>query len=638
MRGQVLGNRMEKRGSAMNIQKKIAKVSVHALVLVLTVTLVTGLSGWGNEALAATSGSSPFANTRSTYQHNGRFDGNLIVHGVDVSYFQAVGSDWNKAKKDGCDYAIMRVTYTTYGSGSLNIDTKFRTHFRKADAAGVMKGVYVFSQAKNATEARKEARYALNRLKSLGIGPEDLELPLYMDYEFAGSSWGSNRGRLYGLTRSKAIKAVNAFADVVRAAGYDPGVYANTTFFNKYLNNGKGLASDIDLWCAQYYVRNESPSPYTKWQYTSTSVVDGIKFYSTNKEGSCDADFWYLNKKPNKSPKGAIIGNTYLQYTGKPVLPELEVYYGNTLLKEGTDYVMGGINNVKKGKGKGYAYIKGIGKYGGYALIPLNIKKSYIRHIGLSGIGTSAVKARKTCSYKIVTSSTGSYIRNVPAGTTAATLIKKLKYDKKLYTLAVINAKGHKIADTAAVTSGMMLGVYRGSVLKATADITVNGKTLNNIGANYLRLADRSKKSFISNLFSSSTTDPVPVDVGSAVASTSTTTTTSSYDDDSLVVDGSGGPATIKALQKLLKVKQTGTIVIPENVRKYSEAIDDPKDGTKDTNTVTAMQKWLGQDADGVWGPGTSRALQSKVGAAVDGFFGKNSMKLLQRYLNKHVK
>lgn len=207
----------------MSITKKLSQMAVHMIVLVLTLCLVTGLAGFDNNVYATSSSGSPFANTKSSYLHNGRFDGNLIVHGVDVSYYQAVGSDWNKAKKNKCDYSIMRVTYTTYGSGSLNIDSKFATHYKKAKAAGVMAGVYVFSQAKNAGEARKEAQYAVNRLKALGIKPKDLELPIYMDYEFAGRSRGRNRGRLYGITRKKAIESVNAFADVIRANGYDPG-------------------------------------------------------------------------------------------------------------------------------------------------------------------------------------------------------------------------------------------------------------------------------------------------------------------------------------------------------------------------------------------------------------------------------
>ena len=592
----------------MSISKKVSKISVHVLALVLTACLITGLAGTADPVYAVSSSKSPFANTKSSYQHNGRFDGNLIVHGVDVSYFQSMSSDWNKAKRNQCDYAIMRVTYTTYGNGSLNVDSKFATHFTKARAAGVMRGVYVFSQAKNATEGAKEAQYAINRLKALGIGPKDLELPLYMDYEFAGKSSGRNKGRLYGLTKKRAIEAVNAFCDVVRANGYDPGVYANTNFFKNYLNNGVGLASDIDLWCAQYYSMNQSPSNYSKWQYTSTAHVNGILYYSTNKIGSTDADFWYLNKKANASPITTIYGNTYLNYTGNPVRPTLEIYAGSTLLKEGTDYIVGGINNINKGAAA-YAYVKGIGKYGGYALVPITIGSGFIKHLGLSGVGTSVIANTNGGKFNIGSNSSGAFVRNVPSGTKAGDMLGKLKSKKDSYTLAIIDAYGKKVDKSTAVVTGMMVGVYSGKTLKGTADITVNGSAINNRGANYMCKANRSGYVSVSN---------------------------SARTSGGLVVDGIGGKGTIKALQAYLGVKQTGKITVKKSKYKYCKALKSVKKvkKTKKDPTVVALQKWLGVKADGVWGKGTSKALQKRLGVKANGKFGKSSMKALQRFLN----
>ncbi len=616
---------MEIKGEAMSISKKITRFSLHAIALLVTVTLVTGLAAFGNDVYASSS-PSPFRNTKSTYQHNSRFDGHLIVHGVDASYFQSTASDWNAAKKNKCDYAILRVTYTTYGSGSLNLDSKFATHFKKARSAGVMRGVYVFSQAKNASEARKEAQYAVNRLKALGIKPKDVELPVYMDYEFAGSSSGRNKGRLYGLTRSNAIASVNAFADVIRANGYDPGVYANTSFFNKYLANGKGIASDVDLWCAQYYSRCESPCNYTKWQYTSTARVNGIKFYSTDREGSADADFWYLKRKANPKPIAVLYGNTNLNYTGKPVRPVFEIYANNRLLKEGTDYIVGGINNINKSSSGAYAYIKGIGAYGGYALVPLTIDSGFIKHIGLSPVGKNVISNVQGGSYKIGTNVYGSFIRNVPANTTAGTLIKKLKVNNSSYNIAVIDAKGRKVAAGTPISAGMMLGVYSGSTLKGTADITVIGKALNNVSGDYLVKVSRSKSATGTTATTRTTT------------SSATTASSSSSSSGKLDVDGSGGPATVKALQKFLGASQTGKITVKQSYHKYNSALTSITYGTKDTNTVTRLQKWLGIYVDGEWGPATSRALQKRLNILVDGFFGSNSMKSLQRYLNMKLK
>ena len=108
----------------------------------------------------------------------------------------------------------------------------FREHYDNAISAGMMCGVYVFSQALNAEEGAREAKFAISRLNSLGIGPEDLMLPIYMDYEF----FNKGGSRLGGLTEEDAVAAAQAFCRTVQSYGYDAGIYANSYFFSNYLN------------------------------------------------------------------------------------------------------------------------------------------------------------------------------------------------------------------------------------------------------------------------------------------------------------------------------------------------------------------------------------------------------------------
>ena len=261
----------------------------------------------------------------------------------------------------------MRVTWTSYGKSSLTLhnDENFSYQYANAKANGVMCGVYVFSQATNVSEGVAEANFAIKRLRELGIGPKDLALPVYMDYEFAGG----RLGRMYGISRTAATNAAVAFCNTIKAAGYTPGIYANTTFFGSYMVTGQ-FAPDVDLWCAQYYKRNQSGVNYSKWQYSSSAKIDGMLSYLGTK-GRIDADFWYLNKNEAK-------GSTVTKITGKTTLsvadaraPKFKLYKGSKTLKEGSDYMIGGIRN--NAKGQGYVYIKGIGAYGGYALIPITI-------------------------------------------------------------------------------------------------------------------------------------------------------------------------------------------------------------------------------------------------------------------------
>ena len=342
--------------------KKTAR-SAFICLLAFCVIAVSALANTPAEA-AGFSKKSPF--TGGNYIHNSRYSGRLIANGVDVSSWQSKNCDWTKAKAAGVDYAIMRVTYTNYGPKTLklNKDSVFEKNFKNAKAAGVMTGVYVFSQAKNASEAVQEADYAISRLKALGITPNKLELPVYMDYEFAGG----RLGRMYGLSSTNATNAAAAFCNRVKSYGYTPGIYANTTFFRGYLDTSK-FSSDVDLWCAQYYTSCESGVNYSKWQYSSSAKIDGLLSYLGFK-GNIDVNFWYLNKSVNKNPLTVIKGRTTLSVKDAKN-PKFTITNGKTTLKQGSDYIVAGIRNNRKGSA--YAYIKGIGKYGGYALVPITV-------------------------------------------------------------------------------------------------------------------------------------------------------------------------------------------------------------------------------------------------------------------------
>jgi hypothetical protein len=257
-----------------------------------------------------------------------------------------------------------------------------------------MVGAYVFSQAKNADEARKEANYAITRLKALGIGPKNLDLPVYMDYEFAG---GKN-GRLYGLKKKNATAAAKAFCEVIRDAGYTPGIYASTLFYKNYIDTSV-LGSDVDLWCAQYYKRCESGIAYSKWQYSSTARISGLLSYLGVK-GNIDVNFWYLDTDQSITPKVTISGKKKYNYTGKRVVPSLTVKSGDKTLKEGTDYILGGISNINPGTA--YAYVKGVGKYSGTAFVPFTIRPAKTSIVSLTGKKKAfQIKVKKLSKSKV---------------------------------------------------------------------------------------------------------------------------------------------------------------------------------------------------------------------------------------------
>ena len=69
-----------------------------------------------------------------------------VTFGIDVSKYQS-GLDWNKIKKSGVSFVIIRIGYRGYGAaGNLVKDPMFEEHFTNARNAGLKVGVYFFTQ------------------------------------------------------------------------------------------------------------------------------------------------------------------------------------------------------------------------------------------------------------------------------------------------------------------------------------------------------------------------------------------------------------------------------------------------------------------------------------------------------------
>lgn len=402
--------------------------------------------------------------TGKSYVRNSRFDNCLVVNGVDVSHYQDTDSDWVSAKHNGMDFAIIRVTMTYANSGKMDIDDEFEKHYKRAGEAGLMRGVYVFSQALNAAEGKKEAQFAVKRLKELGIGPNDLDLPVYMDYEFFRKS----NSRLHNLTHQNALAAATAFCNEIRLNGYEPGIYANESFFRWYLENGKSFPTDTALWCAQYNSRNTSDSDYSIWQYSSSARVPNIYENGTTSLDDVDANFWYIDQTPNDEAKLTISGNTNVEYTGADVLPELTIKDGSKTLKEGVDYTVGGINNIEEGA-EAYVYVRGIGKYKGYALIPFTIGTDFVR-LNLPGT------VIEDTDYDIVSDEGHTAIEGVPSTAAVGNILEHITIQGDEMRAGIIDANGNELSDDSGILFSDMLGIFNGDTLVGTVDITLDNE------------------------------------------------------------------------------------------------------------------------------------------------------------------
>ena len=200
-----------------------------------------------------------------------------VNFGIDVSKYQT-NIDWDKIKKAGVNFVIIRIGYRGYGaSGTLVKDPMFEEHFTNARNAGLKVGVYFFTQAVTEDEAREEAQgcnWALNGRK--------LDYPIYYDTEASTSPNGT--GRADGLGKEDRTKCAIAFCEEVKSLGYKPGVYASTTWFRKRVD--LDALRKYTIWNAHYGV-SSSPIDCDMWQGTEKARING---YS----GELDANISYM--------------------------------------------------------------------------------------------------------------------------------------------------------------------------------------------------------------------------------------------------------------------------------------------------------------------------------------------------------
>lgn len=241
-------------------------------------------------------------NSSSTlrFYHDSRNTSNrTIIPVIDISKWDG-HVNFKKVKKDGVKGVIIRCAYRTGAHGDLYEDPLFEENIKKAKAAGLKVGVYVFSQAINKAEAREEAAYGYKLVKSTGV---TLDLPFAMDIEYVGSS-----GRLKEANLSKKDQTSIARSFCKKAKSYDltPMIYASTTWLA-----GKMYASHLanegyQIWMARYSNKayNSSSSYYQEsvqyWQCSSVAAVNGI---ST----AVDLNYWYAPTS-NNTTVGKVSG------------------------------------------------------------------------------------------------------------------------------------------------------------------------------------------------------------------------------------------------------------------------------------------------------------------------------------------
>lgn len=345
----------------INKPRFIAFLLIVLLILVLLIRLIAFLGSISMNHL-----------NDEGLTHAERFSKSLVVHGIDVSAYQE-DIKWKKVKSAEADFAFIRAGYRSAKTGELHEDSKFEKNMKAAEKAGVMKGVYFYSQAITPKEAEEEAEYLLDL-----VDDYEVELPLAIDFEIYEG------GRLDKAIKTGDMAYASAYHDIVLAfcekvekAGYESCVYANYSMLTNYMDQNI-IGDEATIWAAQYGGKCDVEGNYMYWQCAEDAGISGIK-------GPVDHDIWYIEPgrvyptKARGSRSQASIGDCKVEFEKEDLKlrnhraePKLTVTSKDgKKLKEGKHYELSFIKNTTKGTG--YAVIRGIGKYKDWTTVPFTI-------------------------------------------------------------------------------------------------------------------------------------------------------------------------------------------------------------------------------------------------------------------------
>lgn len=190
--------------------------------------------------------------------------GEVSRAGIDVSVHQK-DIDWTQVKQAGVDFAIVRVGYRGSTEGGIFADSKGTENIEGALAAGLDVGVYFFSQATSADEAREEARFVLEAIRDY-----EITYPVFYDWEGVNSNARTDR-----VSGAEMTDFAKAFCEEVKNGGYTPGVYFNQSY--GYNSFDLYALRDCEFWLAEYSGAQRFAYEVQLWQYDCEAHLPGIE-------------------------------------------------------------------------------------------------------------------------------------------------------------------------------------------------------------------------------------------------------------------------------------------------------------------------------------------------------------------------
>lgn len=181
----------------------------------------------------------------------------VLTYGIDVSQYQGL-INWDIVKGH-IDFAIIRCGF---GQDLPGQDDKlFKRNADECTRLNIPFGIYLYSYAKNAADAKGEAKHVMRLIKNYKMA-----YPIYYDLEDENTTGKQTNEVIANIAKT--------FAEELEKNGYYVGMYASLYWWKTKLTDP--IFNKYTRWVANYAAELNFDKEYDMWQYSSTGWVEGI--------------------------------------------------------------------------------------------------------------------------------------------------------------------------------------------------------------------------------------------------------------------------------------------------------------------------------------------------------------------------
>lgn len=182
---------------------------------------------------------------------------NMVIKGFDVSSFQTDKIDFEKTKKAGMQFVIVRA-----GFGE-RVSKTFAPQLEGALEAGLDAGAYWYSYAENKLEAEAEAK---TFLEALAPYRGKLTYPVWFDQEY--------EPQILALPKKTRTDICITFLREMESEGWYAGLYSSLDWLTNRVEEDR--LAPYDKWVAQYAPALQYKGVHGMWQYLGGGKLDGV--------------------------------------------------------------------------------------------------------------------------------------------------------------------------------------------------------------------------------------------------------------------------------------------------------------------------------------------------------------------------